>query len=516
MTNYREILRLHSLSYSRRRIEASVHSSHQTVRAVIESAEIHDLKWPLEESITNAELEKLLFPNKKVSKVLMYAEPDYPYIHKELSKKGVTLTLLWNEYCERCRANGEIPYMSTQFCDKYRRWARVTKATMRINHKPGETMQVDWAGGTIPYYDSVTGEEFKAYLFVAVLPCSGIIYVEACEDMKQENWLLCHVHAYEYFGGVTRILVPDNLKTGVTANTRYETQLNESYRELAEHYGTAIIPARVRHPQDKGLVERSVGFSTTWITAAMRERKFYSITEVKEAVAERLEIINKKPFQKLPGCRKDAYLNEEKEFMQPLPATSYEPAIWLQATVGNDYLISDGKNKYSVPFDLIGEKVQIRLTRNVVEVFFKGSRMTSHERLSFSRMKPVVKTDHMPDNHKKYLNYNADEFMKWADDIGKSVADVVGSFLNTGSVPEQGYKSCISLMKLCERYGKKKLNNVCERILGITSVPTVRNIASLLNNYSNSDMEEKTSSGEKYGITRGAAYYSRKGGNRND
>lgn len=513
MVDYKAILRLNSEKLSLRQVAARVGNSHHTVKNVIDTAAKNGVAWPIEENVTNQELEKLLFPDRMVSKNVMYAEPDYSYIHKELSKKGVTLTLLWNEYCERCRANGAIPYMSTQFCDKYRRWAKVTKATMRINHKPGETMQVDWAGGTIPYYDSVTGEEFKAYLFVAVLPCSGIIYVEACNDMKQENWLLCHVHAYEYFGGVTRILVPDNLKTGVTANTRYETQLNESYRELAEHYGTAIVPARVRHPQDKGLVERSVGFSTTWIAAAMRERKFFSIAEVKEAVAERLEFINNKPFQKLPGCRTEAYLNEEKEFMLPLPATPYEPAIWLQSKVGNDYLISDGKNKYSVPFDLIGEKVQIRLTRNTVEVFFKGSRMTSHKRLDVCRMKPVIKTDHMPENHKKYLSYNADEFMNWAKDIGKSVLDVVESFLSIGDVPEQGYKSCISLMKLCERYGKKKLNSVCERILCITSAPKIRNIASLLKSDGNNDVQEKESSDEKYGITRGAAYYSRKGGN---
>ena len=242
-------------------------------------------------------------------------------------------------------------------------------------------MQVDWAGGTIPYYDSVTVEEYKAYLFVAVLPCSGIIYVEACTVMKQENWLLCHVHAYEYFGGVTKILVPDTLKTGVTANTRYEIQLNASYRELAEYYGTAIVTARVRKPQDKGLVEKSVGFSTTWITAALREQKFLSFSDVKTAVAERLEVINNKPFQKRPGSRREAYENEEKEFMLSLPAHPYEPAIWTQATVGNDYLISDGRNKYSVPFDLIGEKVQIRLTENTVEVYFNGSRVASHKRL---------------------------------------------------------------------------------------------------------------------------------------
>ena len=223
---------------------------------------------------------------------------------------------------------------------------------MRVTHKPGETMQVDWVGGTIPYFDPITGGEYKAYLFVAALPCSSYLYVEACTDMMMENWLLCHVHAYAYFGGVTRILVPDNLKTGVTANTRYETQLNESYQELAEYYGTAIVPARVRKPQDKGLVEKSVGFSTTWITAALCERKFFSIAEVQEAVAERLEYINTKPFQKRPGSRREAYLAEEKEFMLPLPKHPYEPSVWKQQTVGNDYLISDGLNKYSVPYQL--------------------------------------------------------------------------------------------------------------------------------------------------------------------
>ena len=165
-------------------------------------------------------------------------------------------------------------------------------------------MQVDWAGGIIPYFDSITGEEYKAHLFVAALPCSSYLYVEACTDIKQENWLMWHVHAYEYFGGVTKVLIPDNLKTGVTANTRYETQLNENYRELVEYYGTAIVPARVRKPQDKGLVERSVGFSTTWITAALREQKFFSFAEVKDAVSERLVIINTKPFQKRPGSRR--------------------------------------------------------------------------------------------------------------------------------------------------------------------------------------------------------------------
>ena len=470
------------------------------------------IEWPVDDDVTNVELEKLLYPERKTAGS-HYAEPDFDHIHRELSKKGVTLTLLWQEYCERAYANGETPYMSTQFGDKYRRWARITKATMRVTHKPGDVMQVDWAGGTIPYFDSITGEEYKAYLFVAALPCSNYLYVEACTDMKQENWLMCHVHAYEYFGGVTRVLVPDNLKTGVTANTRYETQLNESYRELAEYYGTAIVPARVRKPQDKGLVERSVGFSTTWITAALREQKFFSFAEVKDAVYERLEIINNKSFQKRPGSRREAYLSEEKEFMLPLPKRPYEPSVWKQQKVGNDYLISDGLNKYSVPFDLIGEQVQIRLTKDLVEVYFKGSRMTSHKRLDKYSVQPVTKPEHMPSNHREYLNCNADEFKKWAATVGKYTEEVVKLFLTDGSIPEQGYKTCVSLTKLGKRYGKKKLEAACERTLAFSSFPSIRTITTLLKNSKESEKTvEVSDNSNKYGITRGAAYWRKAGG----
>lgn len=514
MVDYKTILKLSAEKYSLRQIAVSVGHSHHTVKDVLELAQKYGITAPLNESVTNAELEKLLYPERQTAGK-HYAEPDYEYIHCELSKKGVTLTLLWQEYCEKAYANGETPYMSTQFGDKYRRWAMVTKATMRVTHKPGEVMQVDWAGGTIPYYDSVTGEEYKAYLFVAALPCSSYIYVEACTDMKQENWLLCHVHAYEYFGGVTRILVPDNLKTGVVANTRYETQLNESYRELAEYYGTAIVPARVRKPQDKGLVEKSVGFTTMWISAALREQKFFSFAEVRNAVAERLEVINTKPFQKRPGNRREAYLSEEKEFMLPLPTRPYELAIWRQQSVGRDYLVSDGLNKYSVPFDLIGEQVQVRLTKNIVEVFFKGSRVASHKRLESYCSQPVVKPEHMPDNHRRYLEYNADEFMDWARGVGESTEVFVKHFLTSGDAPEQGYKDFVSLKKLGERYGKAKLEAACKRILAFSSSPSIRTIATILKNAKDSDNSaETTDNSSKYGITRGATYW-KKGGDGN-
>ena len=209
MTDYRKILMLRSKGCSQREMERSKVASREKTKEVYEAADKLGLSWPLDDDITNAELEDILFPGKYKSGC-RYVEPDYPYIHRELAKPGVTMALLWEEYCRKCHEAGETPYMSTQFGDKYRRWARVTKATMRIQHKPGDAIQVDWAGDTFPVYDPATGEQSSAYLFVAVLPCSCYTYAEACEEMKTEDWLSCHVHAFQYFGGVTRLLIPDN------------------------------------------------------------------------------------------------------------------------------------------------------------------------------------------------------------------------------------------------------------------------------------------------------------------
>jgi transposase len=334
----------------------------------------------------------------------MYVEPDYAYIHRELAKRGVTMTLLWEEYCQQCHESGQTPYQYTQFGEKHRRWARVTKVTMRIQHKPGDAMEVDWTGDTIPVFDPVMGEESAAYLFVAVLPCSGYIYAEACDDMKTENWLLCHVHAYNYFDGVTRLLIPDNLKTGVISNTRYDVVLNRSYQELAEHYGTAIVPTRVRKPRDKSHAESSVRFVETWIIATLRNQKFFSVQELNKAAAQKLEELNERPFKQRVGNRKSAYLNEEKAFMLPLPSSRFEPAVWIVAKVGTDYLISDNRNKYSVPSNLIGNRVDIRTTRDIVEVFYHGSRVAAHRRFQTAQHDPMVKPEHMPPEQRLKLS----------------------------------------------------------------------------------------------------------------
>lgn len=516
MTDYRSILRLHSQGHSQRSMERELNCSRHTISEALVQAAAAGLKWPLEDDVTNEDIQETLFPGR-YAYASPYTVPDYQYIHEELAKKGVTLTLLWEEYCEKVRASGGVPYMYTQFCEKYRRWARVTKATMRISHKPGDAMQVDWAGDPLYITDPTTGETEPAYIFVAVLPCSWYTYVEACSDMKLEHWLLCHVHAFSFFGGVPRLLIPDNCKTATTANTRYETVLNRSYQELAEHYGTAIVPARVRKPDDKAAVEGSVRFVSTWITAALRDRKFFSLAEAKQAVQEKLEELNRRQFKKRPGCRVTAYEQEEQAFMQPLPMYGYEPAVWLHPKVGYDYLVSDGVNKYSVPYDLIGEKVDVRLTGQIVEVFYKQTRVAAHVRLDKPQRDPVVKLEHMPEAHRKYLNYTADEFTVWANTIGPNTAETVQYFLASGREAEQGFKACASLTKLGSRYGAHRLEDACGRVLRLTSAPTIRNISALCK----ASVERKEEPPQEihkegsHGITRGAAYY-RKGGQRNE
>lgn len=512
MVNYREILRLRGLGYSITQIAAAVHSSRNTIRDVQQRANEHNLFWPVADDVTNSMLYEQLYP-ERFSKANVWMEPDCEWIHKELGKKGVNLTLLWKEYKFKSINAGRVPYQYTQFCEIYRKWAHRTKATMRIHHKPGDAMQVDWAGGTLPITDPVTGEVTDAYLFVAVLPCSCYVYAELCDNMKTENWLLAHVHAYEYFDGVPRLLIPDNLKTGVIRNTRYETQINRSYMELADHYGTAVVPTRVEHPKDKGHAEGSVSYATTWILAALRSSTFFSLSDARKAVAEKLEELNEAPFKKREGNRRQAYLREEKEFMQPLPVNPYEPSVWSEQTILYDYTVTDGINKYSVPFDLIGESVNVRIARDTVEVFYHGNRVAVHARTHDRKRDPIMNKAHMPEHHRKYLEYTPDDFRSWASGVGPNTLKVVRSFLESGSAPEQGFKPCTSLRKLSERYSPEKLEAACRQILTFSGDPTIRGINILLKNPVNSPGTSKKDRTVRRsrGITRGAEQF-REGG----
>lgn len=330
--------------------------------------------------------------------------------------------------------------------------------------------------------------------------------------MRSNHWIEAHIHAYSFFGGVTRILVPDNLKTGVIKNTRTELVLNRSYHEMAEHYGTAIIPARPVRPKDKPSAEGTVRVIETWILAALRNRKFFTFDELNKAIREKLEEFNAKPFQKKKGSRLAAFIEEEKDFLMPLPASPYETAVWSTATIQPDHLITIGNCKYSVPYEFIGKKVDIRATENSIEVFYHNNRIAAHVRKVYSR-DPVYMPEHMPENHRKFLEYNTESFLDWGKDIGHSTLIVVKHFLSMHKVEQQGYKPCASLMKLADRYGMQRLENACAKALSYTPSPSLKNITTILKNGQDKvalvtvpdSVSNKESS--KYGITRGASYY---------
>lgn len=515
MIDYREIIRLKNLKFSNVAIANSLCCSRNTVSEVLKLAESHSLEWPIPETLTNKDIEQLFYPGRGTNEGRRL--PDYEYIYNELAKPGVTLSLLWAEYCAKCEAEHTIPYQHTQFNEKYHAYAASKKATLRIKRKPGETMEVDWIGDTLKVYDSANCCEISAYIFVAVLPCSLYGYAEAFPDMKSNHWIEAHVHAYSFFGGVTRILVPDNLKTGVIKNTRTELILNRSYHEMAEHYGTAIIPARPVNPKDKPNAEGTVKVLETWILAALRNRKFFTFQELNKAIHKKLEEFNAKPFQKKKGSRLSAFLEEERDFLMPLPASPYETAVWSTATIQPDYLITVGNCKYSVPYEFIGKKVDIRAAENSIEVFYHGDRIASHVRKMYAP-EPIYLPEHMPENHRKFLEYNTESFLDWVKSMGHSTHLVIKHFLFMHKVEQQGYKSCASLMKLADRYGTDRLENACAKALSYTPNPSLKNISTILKNGQDkvvlTSESARVSNKEslKYGITRGASYY--KGGDR--
>lgn len=506
MTNYREILRLRSLGLNHSRIAESMGISRPTVISALQRAQAQGLDWQAAESLSDKELSKRLTP--PAGGKLNYKMPDYEYIHRELAKSGMTQQLLWFEYCDQCRASGEVPYQLTQFKTHYREYVAKTEATMHIQRKPGELMEVDWAGQTARLTDADTGEVLDAYIFVAALPYSGYAYAEAFSSQNQEAWITAHVNAYSFFGGVTRILTPDNLKTGVIKNTRSELVLNKTYQEMAEHYGAAIIPARVRSPKDKATVEGVVGNISSFILASIRNQTFFTLCEMNAVIREKLHAFNHKLFQKKDGSRA-TWFAEERTFMLPLPRNSYEMSLWKTATVSFNYHIAVDEQYYSVPFEYIKRKVDVRITRSVVEIFFEGSRICSHVRLHGRRGQYSTNEEHMPPNHQQYVQWNGERFRKWAAKIGANTAAVVESILTCYKVEQQGYRACMALLKLSEQYTPERLEAACAKALFYTPRPSYKSIQTILKSGQDKKSDEDASLSE-HGFTRGADYY--KGG----
>jgi len=514
MTKYGEILRLHSQRISSRDIAASLKCSRNTIRAVITRAAEEGITWPLPEHMSDRVLQQSLF--EKLSKSQKYKMPDLEFIHQELAKNGVTLTLLWKEYFEDCRMENSRPLMYSAFCYQYQQFAAKHKATLHVEHKPGERMEVDWAGDTAFILDNISGKQIPIYVFVAVLPCSGYAYTEGFLNQNMESWITAHVHAYQFFGGATRLLIPDNLKTGVDKADWYSPIINKTYHEMAEYYGTAVIPTGVRKPKQKASVERAVGMLSTWITAALRNRQFFSLWELNEAMRQKLADFNRKPFQKKPGSRESAFI-EEQPFLIPLPSKPFELSAWKIATVQLNYHIAADKMNYSVPYEYIKHKVDVRLTQNMVEVFYQGKRIASHKRLYGHCGQYSTNVEHMPEKHRQYTQWNAERFMRWASDIGPCTEQAVKAIIASRKVEQQSYKTCIALLKLADAYSTQRLEAACEKALRYHCCPSFRSIKTILKTGSDKQIKliARVSSEKdthQHAFTRGKTYY----GGKND
>lgn len=358
----------------------------------------------------------------------------------------------------------------------------------------------------------VTHDPYESALSTIISSASADPDTEAFLDMKQEAWITAHVHAYNYFGGVTRILTPDNLKTGVIKNTRTETVLNKAYQEMAEHYGTAIIPTRPRTPKDKAFVEGSVGVVSTWILAALRNRQFLSLDELNRAIWEKLADFNHKPFQKKDGSRASDF-EEEKLFPLPLPPNPFELAEWKTATVQYNYHISVDRMNYSDPYEYIKQKVDVRLTGSAVEIYFCGTRVASHLRLYGRPNQYSMLEEHMPPEHTAYLQWNSKRFLRWASSIGENTAAVVRVFLTAHKVEQQGYKSCMALLKLSDHYSVVRLEDACRKALTFTPSHSLKSVQAILKSEQDllqtEDVDPEPVPQKAHRFTRGAEYYRR-------
>lgn len=506
--DYRGILRLAAKQLSQEKIACSVGSSKKTVNRILRLAKERGRSWPLPDEQTNDVLAKVFSKPPKVTQTNRYL-PDFERIHRELQHAGVNKKLLWTEYLEECRLKNQLGLKYSQFCHYIQLDEERRQATMHLHHQPGEKVEVDWAGNPAFYTDRETGEKIKALVFIAVLPYSQYTFAKAYPDERQHSWLQAHIDMYRYFGGVTKLLVPDNCKTAVV-HTRnwYTPKLNTAYHELAEHYDTVILPARVRHPKDKPSAEGNVGHASTWLIAALRHEQFFSLADLNAALAEKLKAYNHRPFQKRDGCRLDIFLQEERPYLAQLPIMPYEVADWKSAKVQYNYHVSVLGMYYSVPYEYIHKTVEIRITQSAVQIFYDHKRIASHLRLYGPKGQYSTCKMHMPENHRKYLEWDGARFHSWAESIGPNAVDVIEGILRTHPVEQQGYRSCMGLIHLAEKYSSLGLESACAKALSYSKAPSYQTVKNIL--VADQDAAKIVKPENKpHGITRGAAYFRR-------
>ncbi len=473
MRTIREVLRLGlSGSLSLRDIGRSLRVTHPTVHKYLQAARNAGLDWPAIAAMDDDALRTVMYvrPACEPQRVM----PDYRCIHQELKKPGVTINLLWQEY----KAANPAGYQETQFRRYYYEFVKRLKLSMRQRHKFGDAMFVDYAGQTVPIRDRVTGAIAEAQIFVAVLGASNYTYAEATPDQSLASWIGSHVRTFEYFKGVPFKTVCDNLKSGVTSACRYEPDLNPTYSDMAAHYGTVVLPARVAKPKDKAKVECGVLIVERWILAALRNRTFFSLGELNEAIRELLIRLNQRLFKKLPGSRESVFKEHEMPVLQKLPVGPYEYAQWKKARVNIDYHIELDGHYYSAPYMLIHKEVEVRYTATTVEICSLGRRVASHIRSSLRGRHTTIR-EHMPKSHQEYLDWTPTRIVEQAKKIGRHTGDLVEHILGSRQYPEQGYRTCLGIIRLAKAYPALRLEGACQRALTIGAY-SYRSVASIL------------------------------------
>ncbi len=506
MRTIREILRLkYECKCSTRDISKSCDIGKSTVNDYLNRAKAAGFSWPLPDELSDTSLEQQLFPSKTVRVSTSRFSPNFHEVHKELqSSKHVTLNLLWQEYKEQ---NPE-GYQYSWFCNSYRDWTAHLDVVMRQDHRAGEKIFVDYAGQTVPIVDSKTGEISNAQIFIAVLGASNYTYAEATSSQQIEDWISSHVRAFSFFGGVPEIVVPDNLKSGINKACRYEPDINPTYNDLAKHYHTVIIPARVRKPKDKAKAEAGVLLVERWVLARLRKHTFFSLVDLNREIWKLLQILNSRSFKKLLGTRESWFEEIDSPALKPLPVTNYELAYWKKATVNLDYHVEVEGYYYSVPYTLAKKKLEIRYTKKTVECFHNNQRVASHLRKIQTGRHATIKA-HMPISHQKYLEWTPERFKRWAAQIGKETAMLTELLLLKKAHPQQAYRSLLGILRLGKDYGNDRLEAACKRAILINAL-SYKSIQSILKHGLDKKPIQEPSSNKKpiqHKNIRGPGYY---------
>ena len=458
----REVIRLHfEARLSNRAVARACQVSNSTVGEYLARTEKAGLSWPLPSGMSDEELNRRLYPEEGTPQPATDRPmPDWESVHRELSKRGVTLTLLWQEYREK-HPNG---YGFTQFRVYYQQWNQSHANTMRLPHKAGEEMEVDYAGMTVAITNPETGEISRAAVFVATLPASSYTYVEIQPSQELPHWLGGHVRAFSFFGGIPQTICPDNLKSGVKSPNRYEPELNPSYQELAEYYHVAVLPARVRKPRDKAHVENSVQNVERWVLAPLRNRTFFSVAEANHAIEPLVQALNQKEMQHLGKSRKELFEELDHPALRTLPERPYEYAAWKTAKVNIDYHIAFEGHFYSVPYALVRQEVRVRATETLVAIFHKGEQIAVHPR-SQAQGRFSTRTEHMPANHQFISAADGDWFLREAAKIGPQTTTYLTALLNSRSIPQHAYRSCLGILDLARKYTQPQMETACQVLL---------------------------------------------------